>query len=98
MLQLGASLFLRLLPAMAALAGAVMHAAGTEVSFRNDVEMVISKAGCNLGTCHGNATGKGGFKVSLRGGDLDMDYRALTQDVRGRRINCFEPERSLILE
>jgi len=22
---------------------------------------VLSKAGCNMGTCHGNANGKGGF-------------------------------------
>src|SRR5688572_28125414 len=35
------------------------------VSFRNDVMAVLSKAGCNLGTCHGNANGKGGFKLSL---------------------------------
>src|SRR5688572_7446800 len=38
-----------------------------EISFRNDVMAVISKAGCNLGTCHGNANGKAGFKLSLRG-------------------------------
>ena len=68
-----------------------------EISFRNDVQAVIAKAGCNLGTCHGNATGKGGFKMSLRGSDLDMDYAALTEDVEGRRVNALEPERSLIL-
>ena len=39
------------------------------VSFRNDVMAVISKAGCNAGTCHGNKNGKGGFKLSLRGQD-----------------------------
>jgi len=72
-----------------------LHAA--DISFRNDVQAVIAKAGCNLGTCHGNATGKGGFKMSLRGSDLDLDYSALTQDVQGRRINEFEPDRSLIL-
>ena len=36
-------------------------------SFRNEVMAVLSKAGCNLGTCHGNASGKGGLTVSLRG-------------------------------
>jgi hypothetical protein len=70
---------------------------GAEVSFRNDVQAVIAKAGCNLGTCHGNATGKGGFKMSLRGSDLDLDYAALTQDAGARRVNSFEPDRSLIL-
>lgn len=57
----------------------------------------ISKAGCNLGTCHGNATGKGGFKLSLRGQDIDYDFRALTRDVSGRRVNVFAPESSLML-
>ena len=77
---------------------AVSCAHAAEVSFRNDVSAVIAKSGCNLGSCHGNATGKGGFKMSLRGSDLDLDYAALTQDARGRRVNEFEPERSLILE
>ncbi|HYF35201.1 MAG TPA: DUF1549 domain-containing protein, partial [Prosthecobacter sp.] len=66
-------------------------------SFRNDVMAAMSKAGCNLGTCHGNATGKGGFKLSLRGQDLDLDYIALTRDIAGRRVNPFAPEDSLIL-
>ncbi len=66
-------------------------------SFREDVMAAISKAGCNLGTCHGNATGKGGFKLSLRGDDPAYDYAALARDVAGRRVNAFEPERSLLL-
>lgn len=66
-------------------------------SFRNDVMAAISKAGCNLGTCHGNATGKGGFKLSLRGQDLDYDFTALSRDVSGRRVNAFSPDDSLIL-
>lgn len=62
------------------------------------MEAVISKAGCNLGTCHGNATGKGGFKISLRGGDPDYDYAAFTQELNGRRVNAFDPDASLILQ
>ena len=38
-------------------------------SFSADVMAVLSKAGCNAGTCHGNQNGKGGFKLSLRGQD-----------------------------
>lgn len=82
--------------ALAPLLGCGALAAG-EVSYTNDVQAVIAKAGCNLGTCHGNATGKGGFKMSLRGDDLDYDYAALIQDVSGRRVNLFEPDRSLLL-
>ena len=67
-------------------------------SFRTDVMAAISKAGCNLGTCHGNATGKGGFKLSLRGQDLDWDYAALTRDAAGRRVNVFSADESLLLQ
>ena len=30
------------------------------VSYQNEVMAVLAKAGCNMGTCHGNANGKGG--------------------------------------
>jgi hypothetical protein len=69
----------------------------TGVSFRNDVMAVLSKAGCNAGTCHGNKNGKGGFKLSLRGQDPDIDYLTLTRDSLARRINPLEPEESLLL-
>src|SRR6266704_2129570 len=72
-------------------------ATGLSVSFRNEVEPVISKAGCNAGTCHGNKYGKGGFKLSLRGQDPDLDLLALTRDNFARRVNPFESEQSLIL-
>ncbi|MEO8352053.1 MAG: DUF1549 and DUF1553 domain-containing protein [Chthoniobacteraceae bacterium] len=65
--------------------------------FRSDVMAVLSKAGCNAGGCHGNATGKGGFKLSLRGQDPDLDWLALTREQSGRRINMIEPDHSLIL-
>jgi hypothetical protein len=70
---------------------------GSEVSFRNDVMAVLSKAGCSAGTCHGNKNGKGSFKLSLRGQDPDLDYLALTRDLLARRVNPLEPEESLIL-
>src|SRR5437764_1548549 len=69
----------------------------TDVSFRNDVMAVLSKAGCNAGTCHGNKNGKGGFKLSLRGQDPDIDYLTLTRDLAARRVNPIAPEESLIL-
>lgn len=87
---------LSLVCALSAVALSSASAAET-VSFRNDVMAAISKAGCNLGTCHGNATGKGGFKLSLRGQDPDLDFKALARDASGRRVDVFAPERSLIL-
>lgn len=67
------------------------------VSFRNDIMAVLSKAGCNAGACHGNANGKGGFKLSLRGESPDLDYAALAHDQFARRMDLFAPAESLIL-
>ena len=68
-----------------------------EVSFRNDVMAVLSKSGCNLGTCHGNARGKGGFQLSLRGQDPAADFAVLTHELFGRRTNPNRPDQSLLL-
>ena len=67
------------------------------VSFRNEVMAVLSRAGCNQGICHGNLNGRGGFKLSLRGQDLDFDRAALTRDALGRRANTQNPDASLLL-
>ena len=66
-------------------------------SFRNHVQSVLSKSGCNMGACHGALAGKGGFKLSLRGYDPDSDFRTLTRQARGRRIVPSDPGRSLVL-
>ena len=68
-----------------------------DVSFRNEVMPTLSKAGCNLGTCHGNARGKGGFQLSLRGQDPAADYVVLTREWQGRRTNAARPDQSLML-
>jgi hypothetical protein len=78
------------------LAASAIHA-DEVVSFQNDVMAVLSKAGCNAGTCHGNKNGKGGFKLSLRGQDPGTDYKILTHDYSGRRVDVFTPSKSLIL-
>src|SRR5947209_7558274 len=69
-----------------------------KLSFQTDVMAVIAKAGCNAGACHGNKNGKGGFKLSLRGQDPDLDYATLTRDLFARRTNPFDPDQSLILQ
>ncbi len=66
-------------------------------SFRNHVQPVLSKSGCNMGSCHGALAGKGGFKLSLRGYDPDADFRTLTRQARGRRVVPSDPGRSLML-
>ncbi len=67
------------------------------VSFRRDVIPAFSQAGCNMGACHGTPTGKGGFRLSLRGYLPDQDFAILSREAGGRRINPLAPETSLIL-
>ena len=66
-------------------------------SFRNDVLPVLTKAGCNSGSCHGTLAGKNGFKLSLRGYDPETDYEVLTRQALGRRVVKTAPAHSLIL-
>jgi hypothetical protein len=67
------------------------------VSFRRDVIPAFSQAGCNMGACHGTPTGKGGFRLSLRGYLPDQDYATLSREAGGRRINPLAAETSMIL-
>ncbi len=69
-----------------------------EISFSRDVMAVLSRSGCNLGVCHGNQHGKGGFKLSLRGQDPQTDWKTLTRGQFSRRVNFQDPEASLILQ
>lgn len=66
-------------------------------SFRDDVQVAMTKTGCNMGACHGAQSGKKGFKLSLRGYDSPADYLAVTHQARGRRVMPSDPARSLLL-
>ena len=68
------------------------------VEFRNEVMQVLTKAGCNTGKCHGSASGKDGFRLSLFGYDPDGDHYRMTRELSGRRISLAEPERSLLMQ
>ena len=68
-----------------------------DVSFRNEVQPILTRAGCNSGGCHGAAAGKNGFKLSLRGYDDEGDYRTITRHAVGRRILPEDPANSLFL-
>ena len=65
--------------------------------FVRDVSPVLSRLGCNQGTCHGSLKGKNGFKLSLRGYDPIFDVRAFTDDLASRRTNIASPDDSLML-
>ena len=68
------------------------------ISFKLDVMPVFMKAGCNVGSCHGSARGKDGFRLSLFGFDPNGDYYRLTRELSGRRINLAIPEESLVIQ
>jgi len=68
------------------------------ISFTLDVMPVFTKAGCNVGGCHGAARGKDGFFLSLFGYDPAGDYHRITREFPGRRINLALPDDSLLVE
>jgi hypothetical protein len=68
-----------------------------EPGFARDVQPVLTRLGCNAGTCHGSGSGKNGFKLSLRGYDVETDHGALTDELAGRRFDRIAPEQSLFL-
>ncbi len=65
--------------------------------FVRDVNPVLSRLGCNSGTCHGAQAGKNGFQLSLRGYDPVGDIRALSDDLSARRLNPAVPDASVML-
>ena len=67
------------------------------VSFRNDVVAAFSQANCNMGACHGTPTGKGGFRLSLRGYLPDQDHMVVTREASGRRVDVMAADASLLI-
>ncbi len=67
------------------------------VSFEFDALAALSKQGCNSGACHGSPSGKGGFRLSLRAFDAELDKLTLIREDLGRRTNPIDPDASLLL-
>ncbi len=67
-------------------------------NFRNHVEPVLTRTGCNSGACHGALAGKGGLKLSLRGYDPEADHFVLTRQAQARRVDQLDPDESLLLK
>jgi demethoxyubiquinone hydroxylase (CLK1/Coq7/Cat5 family) len=66
-------------------------------SFVNDVESVLTRLGCNQGSCHGKGSGQNGFRLSLRAYAPEWDHAWITREFATRRINPTNPEASLLL-
>src|SRR5262245_59537186 len=67
-------------------------------SFNTEIIPLLTKAGCNQGTCHGKGAGQNGFRLSLRGFAPEQDYLWITREFSGRRIDRTDPENSLLLQ
>lgn len=65
--------------------------------YRNHVQSILARNGCNMGACHGALAGKGGFRLSLRGYDPMTDHFNMTRQDRARRVELSEPARSLLV-
>ncbi len=66
------------------------------VNFDTDIEPLLTRYGCNAGSCHGAAAGRGGFALSLYGSVPERDFEAVVQQLEGRRVNLARPEESLL--
>src|SRR4051812_3011735 len=60
-------------------------------SFSTEIQPILTKFGCNQGSCHGAQFGKGGFKLSLRGFDDAADYYEIVKSVAARRVQFTDP-------
>ncbi len=65
--------------------------------FATDVVPILSRLGCNTGSCHGKADGQNGFHLSLAGYDPDGDFQSVVRDGGQRRVTLLDPEQSLFL-
>ena len=74
-----------------------LSAGERRVSFRYEVLPLLTRQGCNAGTCHGSPSGKAGFALSLFAFDAPADHLTLTHELAGRRVDRFDPDLSLIL-
>lgn len=70
----------------------------TPVAFHTEVLAALTKSGCNMGACHGSPSGKGGFRLSLRGYDPPLDLVTLRGEYFNRRSNVLSPDNSLLLQ
>ncbi len=67
------------------------------INFRNQIVPLLTKSGCNTGSCHGKSTGQNGFKMSLLGFYPADDYDYIVKENRGRRVFPADPQYSLLL-
>lgn len=68
------------------------------LSYTRDILPILTKAGCNLGSCHAKSSGQAGFRLSIFAFDPKGDYAEVVTDARGRRVFPALAEDSLLLQ
>lgn len=69
-----------------------------DADFSNEVIPILTRSGCNNGSCHGKAGGRDGFRLSLLGYEPENDFRYIVYENRGRRTSPAAPDQSLLLQ
>jgi hypothetical protein len=72
--------------------------ADVPVDFAREIVPILTRAGCNQGSCHGAQHGRGGFRLSLLGFDPAFDHSQIVQSAEGRRVVLSDPERSILIQ
>lgn len=70
--------------------------AAVKPDFQRHVVPLLGNLGCSGRACHGSFQGRGGFRLSLFGSDLEKDLEALTSG-KEPRVNRRAPDDSLLL-
>ena len=68
------------------------------VSFRRETLAVLTKQGCNSGSCHGKPNGRGSLELSLNAFDPQFDERSLIRGPLLRFTHPLDPDESLLLK
>jgi hypothetical protein len=74
------------------------QAAPDPIRFHAETLAVLTKQGCNAGSCHGSPEGKNGFALSLFAYAPHIDKESLVRGGLSRRVNVLEPAESLLLK
>ena len=77
--------------------GAASVDAAPAARFRDGVVPILTKHGCNSGSCHGKTGGQNGFKLSLLGFEPQQDYESIVVESFDRRVVVASPRQSLLL-
>jgi hypothetical protein len=83
---------------LTALSPAVTAEESRPLTFVRDIAPILTKAGCNTGSCHAKAdVGQRGFRLSLLGFEPQEDFEHIVKEGKGRRVFPAAPEQSLLV-